>query len=88
MRNERRGNLFISRRLLRSYLPRNDRKIVIRAVFVQALTIRQRVEVVQLVSVLGLRQTARPGATGKDGPQSFNIPVWARVLKNDATDSR
>jgi len=23
-------------------------------------------------------QTARPGATGKEGPQSFNIPVWAR----------
>ena len=25
-----------------------------------------------------LARPARPGATGKEGPQSFNIPVWAR----------
>ena len=39
VRNERRSNPLIFRRLLRSYLPRNDRKTVIQGVFVQALTI-------------------------------------------------
>ena len=65
VRNERRGNLFISRRLLRSYLPRNDRKSIIQTVFGQALFSISRRAFAVLVGVGNLKSSIFPDKLSK-----------------------